>query len=210
MEEANISNLFDHYISPCDYRVSNDPLVVAAEEGDVCDATIYGCVRDHKFLLQGNDKVKEIDIRYEYDLYYKLEGEMSNEEDMLEFLEGSMLEHFASILDLKQCPPASYSRNNGSGANRKPSERRLSDAAQKTSSNTASATGSRRLQGFEDEQKNLIIAINSQPTDVKSAEFGTFCRKVSPIGLSQPDNSLRSQHLPLSCSTTFYRVSVSP
>lgn len=166
------SSMFDHYVSPCEYRVSNDPLIVT--ESDVCDATIYGCVRDHSFLIQSNDNVKEISLTYDYDMYYQFNSQMHNFRDMQEFLEGSMLEHLASVLDLKQCPTTTATSRLGESG---PPQRRILSAT------------SRKLQGFSEEQKAYFIAINSEPGDFKSIEHecmsppedGTYCQ--SMVGL---------------------------
>ena len=147
---------FDHYVSPCEFRVSNDPLVVSDQ--DTCDATIYGCVRDHKFLISADDKVLEMDLTYEYDLYYEFVSTMHNYRSMLEFLEGAMLEHLASLLEIKQCPPGS-STSRGSG------QRGLS------------IPRGRSLMEFTEEQKALFVAINSDPVDAKSETLGKASRR---------------------------------
>lgn len=139
-------NIFDHYVSPCEYRVSNDPLLVSDEE--LCDATLYGCVRDHTFLIQANDEIKEVDIQYDYDMYYKFDSEVHDFQEMVEFLEGTMLEHMASLLDLKQCPPSYLS--SARGPHRKAREI------------------TRRLEGFTEKQMSSVVAINSEPRDLRS------------------------------------------
>ena len=168
-------DIFDHYVSPCQFRVSNDPLLVSEPE-DVCDATIYGCVRDHTFLLNSNDNVKELALRYDYDMYYDpYDSQMRNVQDMIEFLEGTMLEHLASLLDLKQCPPLSSLRSSSSTSS---NTARNNDGPSQRRRATTSDIARRVLQEFSDEQSSVVIAINSQPGDLKSAEYGTFVQWV--------------------------------
>ena len=162
-----INGNLDHYVSPCQFRVSNDPILVSGPE-EVCDATIYGCVRDHSFLLTANDDVKELALRYDYDMYYdQYDSQMSNVQDMIEFLEGSMLEHLASLLNLKQCPPLSSLRLSGH------SDARNKDGPLQRRRATSINTSRKALQGFSDEQSAVVIAINSEPGDLKSTEHGT-------------------------------------
>jgi hypothetical protein len=150
------SNTFDHYVSPCEFRVSNDPMVVASQ--DVCDTTIYGCVRDHTFLIHARDGVIQLPVTFDYDVYYKFDSSDHSVKDMVDFLEGTMLEHLANLLDLKQCPssPTSNGRNrDDTGSNRR-----------------------RRLVAFTEEQKAAFIAVNSDPAD-NEANDGRYNVKLS-------------------------------
>jgi hypothetical protein len=150
--QSNMSDVFDHYVSPCEFRVSNDPMLDSDQ--DVCDTTIYGCVRDHTFLIHAMDDVIQFPVSYDYDVYYKFDSPDYTFMDMVDFLEGSILEHLASLLGLKQCPPAPISngRNrDGTGNNR-----------------------NRRLEAFTEEQKAAFIAINSDPADNEATEYGMY------------------------------------
>jgi len=163
-------NIFGHYVSPCEYRVSNDPLFVSEETQ--CDATIYGCVRDHTFLLQSTEEVKELPLNYDYDMYYQFNQEMESFPDMVEFLEGAMLEHLATLLDLKRCPPDMYNAARLSGLH---TRRQLLEEWEEGEEQTLEVGGSnhqRILQGFTEDLKAVVIAINSQPEDVESTEYG--------------------------------------
>lgn len=157
---------FDHYVTPCEYRVSNDPLVVT--EQDVCDATIYGCARDHKFLISEDENVVEMDLQYDYDVYYRFDSSMHNHNSMVDFLEGTMLEHLASLLDIKQCPPG----GNSSATSRGSGKRELS------------IQRGRKLMEFTEEQTAVFIAINSDPVDDRSQEGK----------LGSPDGKLKRKH----------------
>jgi hypothetical protein len=158
--QSNMSNVFGHYVSPCEFRVSNDPMLVSDE--DVCDTTIYGCVRDHTFLIHAMDDVKQIPVSYDYDVYYKFDSPSSYTfMDMVDFLEGTILEHLASLLGLKQCPPAPISN----GRNR----------------DGAGNDRQRRLEAFTEEQKAAFIAINSDPADNEATEYGMYKSSIEPV-----------------------------
>ncbi|CAB9508553.1 expressed unknown protein [Seminavis robusta] len=132
-------NIFDHYASPCEFRVSNDPLVVFDQ--DVCDATIYGCTGDHSFLVQANEDVRPLELKYEYDLYFGYDSTSHEFQDMVDFIEGTMLEHMATLLGLKDCNGASAIVRRRHNNNR------------------------RKLESFTDELKAAFVAINSEPGD---------------------------------------------
>ena len=164
------SNIFDHYVSPCEFRVSNDPMLVSAN--NVCDTTIYGCVRDHSFLIHARDGVIELPVSYDYDLFYKLDSSDYMFDDIVEFLEGSMLEHLASLVDLKQCPPTptSTGRNRAGNGN----------------------NGLRRLETFTEQQKTAFIAVKSGPADIQAIAYGMFLSKAE-----LPQSMLQSVFLPI-------------
>lgn len=152
-EGQDSSNVFGHYVSPCEFRVSNDPLEVSDQ--DVCETKIVGCVRDHEFLPGTIGQTKEIKLKYEYDLYYKFDNTNDNFWGMMDFLEGAMLEHVASpaVLDKEQC-----------GSSDGDTRRRRLDAA----------THSRRyLQVFSEDVKKSIVAISSEAEDVQSRNYST-------------------------------------
>lgn len=143
-DESDSQNVFAHYVSPCDFQVSNDPL--GSNQGQ-CDTNLIGCVRDHDFLPGTREQTKEIKLEYEYDLYYQFDSKNYNFMDMLDFIEGAMLDHVASpaVLDKQQCGAS------GSG-------RRLGD--------------DRRYLLFSDDIKKAIVAISSEPLDKQNRNYG--------------------------------------
>jgi hypothetical protein len=146
-------NVFEHYISPCEFRVSNDPLI---SESDVCDATRYGCVRDHEFMPDTKEQVKELNVEFDYDMYYRNDSRDFDFYEMLEFLEGVMLEHLASLVELEQCQGDTLE-----GSTRRKTRRFLQES-------------------FSEDQIKSIVSLSSEPGDVKASGQGEysslFCR----------------------------------
>jgi hypothetical protein len=146
--DTDDENIFDHYVSPCEFRVSNDPLYLSEE--DACDTKLVGCVHDHEFLPDTRKQTKELRLQYEYDLYYKFDSKNYNFWETLNFLEGAMLEHLSSssVLDKEQCGKTDEEEL------RRDTRRYLQEV-------------------FSEDVKKAIVAISSDPEDEQNREYGT-------------------------------------
>jgi hypothetical protein len=92
------------YISPCQIEVSNDPYQqISYEDMTPCNLTSYECPN-----VQSNvPRTTTMQIGYNYELYYTIGSDINA---TLETLEGSQLQHLASLTGLLQCDGISVSR----------------------------------------------------------------------------------------------------
>ena len=92
------------YVSPCQIEVSNDPYKQIPYNNLMpCNLTSYECPNVGANVQQ----TETLSITYNYELHYKVESDINA---TLETLEGSQLQHLASMTGLLQCDGISVSR----------------------------------------------------------------------------------------------------
>jgi hypothetical protein len=141
---------YDLYESPCILEVSNDEFSPKTiDTFDVCDLDFYGgCMEDAGDLVNtySGDELFELKVYFDYELYYR---NGANPVITRQHLEGTMLEHLASVLTLNTCDSGT--------------DRRQQRQAQQSRAN---------LHDFSDKVLAQLLGISREPSDLKDADFG--------------------------------------
>ena len=88
------------YISPCQIQVSNDPYKpIPVEDLVPCNLTLYECPNLHTNVLS----TINLTVAYDFELYFKTGSDFTTS---LTALEGSQLQHVASVSGLLDCSSA--------------------------------------------------------------------------------------------------------
>lgn len=164
----------DHYVSPCVlFGVSNDPDVAE------CGKEIFGCVKEHYFLQNTRQQVREINLRFDYDVHY--DDDQQDLEDILDFIEATMVEHLAASIGLEHCQQsaeestvqaAQESTVSLSGSNRRQRRRRLTSPNKDMEESAI------------DKVKDAIVAVSSDPIDLP-AETGKKGARTNHLQLEE-------------------------
>ena len=135
------------YISPCQVQISNDPFnTVSYEDLVPCNLTLYECpdARD------GVKSTANITVSYDFELRYKTNSDL---ETSLAALEGSQLQHAASLTGLLDCGAFSFSRS-------------------------GSVRNLQTLDLLSSTEKDALIAVSSDPKDAPDPDHSTCARFV--------------------------------
>ena len=152
-EESEEDLFYDYYKSPCLFEASNDaysPEKIDAFE--VCQTNFYGgCHEDLQSLETSfpNDDLLEVNILFDYELRYRNRANVTR---TIQHLEGTVLEHLATVIGLSECDE--------SGGDRQRLRRKLQQARKDY------------IHHFSDEQIENLLGISHDPLDSQDPDFG--------------------------------------
>ena len=177
LEDADLFSTL--YISPCQVQISNDPFTTVAFQDLVpCNATSYECPNARENVTA----TSELKVSYDFELRYKTNSDLDTS---LAALEGSQLQHEASLTGLLDCGAFSFTRSGSS--------RKLQSAELLSSS-----------------EKAALVAISSEPKDFPDPDHST-CLHVSLLALLNVNVKLKltcSWQLNASCRSNRLPVPV--